>query len=419
MKIEGRQSIRARRTSKNSPPYDSTNSDSTLEYSLSLEGMGNGLHRLNSTSDPNVDTSANAMIQMAAGAVNDLENSLGKAGLNLLTASPTTSGNDQEISSLKDLLIMNLDLIQHQQQLLISQDKQIKQLTTEKEALMSRLDRMDRRFSLLKQKDDDSTTAGDTSASIQKTPKRKAESKTDTPRRRGRQSATVSTTPSNNLAPDKPEPSHSLRSHSSPSESESKIPHISPPIVPIKTLKHCPQGEDKTDLIRTDALYFVPHEEFTDPDIVGKIIQSPKRKKIRVEVPKWRFHPVSNYYQMEGTEITDDEIYLKRHLKFENDEKRRKRWDMQRLREQRAYEKLVSGRTGIRTDPKPVEREPVTSLEPDTTKLKYIDIRDTLPVSAFGFPLSAVEPSEFTLTWPQKQTTETKSADATGKVKKR
>ena len=43
---------------------------------------------------------------------------------------------------------------------------------------------------------------------------------------------------------------------------------------------------------------------------------------------------------MEGTENIEDETFLRRHQKFELDEKRRKRWDIQRMREQRHCEKL-------------------------------------------------------------------------------
>ena len=67
-------------------------------------------------------------------------------------------------------------------------------------------------------------------------------------------------------------------------------------------------------------------------------------------VPKWRLNPITNYYSLEGTENLEDEIFIKRHQKPEIDEKRRKRWDMQRLREQRMYEKLKSGRTGGKED---------------------------------------------------------------------
>jgi male-specific lethal 1 len=50
--------------------------------------------------------------------------------------------------------------------------------------------------------------------------------------------------------------------------------------------------------------------------------------------------PVSPSYAMEGTENIEDETMLRRHLKFELDEKKRKRWDIQRMREQRHIEKL-------------------------------------------------------------------------------
>jgi male-specific lethal 1 len=43
---------------------------------------------------------------------------------------------------------------------------------------------------------------------------------------------------------------------------------------------------------------------------------------------------------MEGTENIEDETMLRRHQKFELDEKKRKRWDIQRMREQRHLEKL-------------------------------------------------------------------------------
>jgi male-specific lethal 1 len=39
-------------------------------------------------------------------------------------------------------------------------------------------------------------------------------------------------------------------------------------------------------------------------------------------------------------ENTDDAAFLQRHQKLELDEKRRKRWDLQRIREQRQMEKL-------------------------------------------------------------------------------
>jgi hypothetical protein len=58
-----------------------------------------------------------------------------------------------------------------------------------------------------------------------------------------------------------------------------------------------------------------------------------------IEVPSWRiktFEPSREFIQ----ENIDDEAYNKRHMKLEIDERRRKKWDMQRLREQKHTEKL-------------------------------------------------------------------------------
>ena len=54
----------------------------------------------------------------------------------------------------------------------------------------------------------------------------------------------------------------------------------------------------------------------------------------------WRVVAFSPTYTMEGTEDIEDETFLRRHQKFELDEKKRKRWDIQRMREQRHVEKL-------------------------------------------------------------------------------
>ena len=60
------------------------------------------------------------------------------------------------------------------------------------------------------------------------------------------------------------------------------------------------------------------------------------------EVPGWRERAVAaaRGSQPPPSEATDDDAYLKRHGKPEVEEKRRKRWDMQRIREQRHIERL-------------------------------------------------------------------------------
>lgn len=68
----------------------------------------------------------------------------------------------------------------------------------------------------------------------------------------------------------------------------------------------------------------------------GMCIKPPKseedEERDNLEVPSWRIKVYTSCYTMEGTENLDDEIFNKRHHKLENDERRRKRWDVQRIR---------------------------------------------------------------------------------------
>lgn len=69
-----------------------------------------------------------------------------------------------------------------------------------------------------------------------------------------------------------------------------------------------------------------------DPNYALSLKSSPVEADNSLEVPNWRVKIYTSCYTMEGTENLDDEIFNKRHLKLENDERRRKRWDVQRIR---------------------------------------------------------------------------------------
>ncbi|KAF5294066.1 hypothetical protein FQA39_LY13540 [Lamprigera yunnana] len=119
-----------------------------------------------------------------------------------------------------------------------------------------------------------------------------------------------------------------------------------------------------------------------------------------LEVPRWRVKVYTSCYSMEGTENLDDEVYNKRHIRLENDERRRKRWDVQRIREQRIVEKLKQRQdrigSGSRVDD---QSELIQSLWPPLDDIKYLEVCDQLPVSAFGVPIPRFLPSEFSLPW--------------------
>ncbi|KAI4465485.1 male-specific lethal-1 protein [Holotrichia oblita] len=119
-----------------------------------------------------------------------------------------------------------------------------------------------------------------------------------------------------------------------------------------------------------------------------------------LEVPRWRIKSYTSCYTMEGTENLDDDVYNRRHSRLEYDERRRKRWDVQRIREQRLIEKLKQRQERTGSNSRMDEQsEPVQSLWPSADDIKALEICDTLPVSAFGCPIAKLQSSEFNLPW--------------------
>lgn len=138
------------------------------------------------------------------------------------------------------------------------------------------------------------------------------------------------------------------------------------------------------------------------------------------EVPAWRQRVVPPSHALgQGQEEAscDDEAVLRRHGKLELDEKRRKRWDIQRIREQRQvqrlkarYEKrqqqLLGGGGG--SGAVSAAAAAVESVGFDPLAITHIHVADELPVCAFGAPLPAAllddrgeEEMEFELPWKE------------------
>jgi len=120
------------------------------------------------------------------------------------------------------------------------------------------------------------------------------------------------------------------------------------------------------------------------------------------EVPDWRHKPMPPSYTMEGTENIEDDHILKRHQKHELDEKRRKRWDIQRLRQSQQVEKLrlAEARRGQKEKNKKGE-DSTQSLLPVLEGATHIHVSDAVPVSAFGRPIPHIPHSSFVLPWTQ------------------
>nr|CAD7403120.1 unnamed protein product [Timema cristinae] len=122
-------------------------------------------------------------------------------------------------------------------------------------------------------------------------------------------------------------------------------------------------------------------------------------------VPTWRIKSYTSCYSMEGTENLDDEVFLKRHQRLEVDERRRKRWDVQRIREQRQIERLklreiASSRRGSVASRHTTEgEEPVLSYCQQPDDVEKLEVENSVPLSALGTDIPNFPPSEFSLPW--------------------
>lgn len=102
-----------------------------------------------------------------------------------------------------------------------------------------------------------------------------------------------------------------------------------------------------------------------------------------MEIPKWTEHELTPSYCIEGTEDLSDDTFFKRHAKLEVDEKRRKKWDVQQIREQRRIERLK--RRHCKDEIQHTqESTSVQSFYPTTENLQTICYVQDLPVQAFG-----------------------------------
>lgn len=126
---------------------------------------------------------------------------------------------------------------------------------------------------------------------------------------------------------------------------------------------------------------------------------SPKKEEC-VAIPSWREHPIEPLQDLNGADIPenlDDAVFAKRHAKLELDEKRRKRWDIQRIREQRILQRLQLRMYKKKGNQ---ESEPeVTSFFPEPDEVQSVLITPYLPVVAFGRSLPKITPQNFELPW--------------------
>ncbi|CDQ60174.1 male-specific lethal 1-like 1 isoform X1 [Oncorhynchus mykiss] len=331
-----------------------------------------------------------------------------------------------QATCLRQILLLQLDLIEQQQQQLQSKDKEIDELKADKETLLARIERMERRLQLTRKDPRDKRLFQPLEPW---TPDKEDlwdlevcdSPQTPTPRTipfsrggkglkrkfcfldskiqksRGGKGSKF-TSPKSECGAGSPY-QRELRSKETPEKMG-----FGRSSVERDTLYPSKEDPERTDqmeelpFMSTTEMYLCRWHQ-PPPSPQREPSPSPKKEEV-VAIPSWKensMEPLDEEAASDIPEMLDDSVFLKRHAKLELDEKRRKRWDIQRIREQRMFQRLqqrMNKKKGIQ------ESEPeVSSFYPDTEDVESIIITPFLPVVAFGRPLPKLTQQNFDLPW--------------------
>ncbi|KAI4873496.1 hypothetical protein NFI96_032582 [Prochilodus magdalenae] len=324
-----------------------------------------------------------------------------------------------QASCLRQLLLLQLDLIEQQQQQLQSKDKEIDELKADRDMLLARIERMERRLQLMSKEPRDKRLfqplerwvpdtddfwdldVGDPQSHTPKTPSFSRSSKVQK-RKFGFADSKVqrSQGKSSRLTPQK-----SDTGGASPCQRDLRNKET-----PEKTglgkssgqTEALSEGEDNGE--HEDLPYMTTTEMYLccwhQPPVSPLREASPKKEE-DVAIPSWRENSIEPLREEEAFDIPEaleDGVFLKRHAKLELDEKRRKRWDIQRIREQRMLQRLQQRMEKRKINVQESEPE-LSSFYPEIDDVESIVITPFLPVVAFGRPLPRLTPQNFELPW--------------------
>ncbi|CAI9727773.1 Hypothetical predicted protein [Octopus vulgaris] len=260
--------------------------------------------------------------------------------------------------------------------------------------LKCRIDRMERRLSILKQKDEPMNSSyhmSKTQASNESTGDRGSKKIAFLKRRERKFGVDAQNVQKKVISDSTRSKSHSVTKNKLSCHNNNSV-------------SKCTELSENGELIlRTDNLYYVSYYE--PPPPTERVLVNSRHTNdeicpdgTKVEIPHWRLRTVANCYTLEGTENLEDEVFTKRHQKPEHEEKRRKRWDLQRMREQKMYEKLREKEKPDSKDSKDGDNF-LTSFYPSLEDITHLEIADKVPVTAFGQPIPYIKPSDFELPW--------------------
>ncbi|XP_073428705.1 male-specific lethal 1 homolog [Dendrobates tinctorius] len=368
---------------------------------------------------------------------------------------PPLRGGAGAGACLKQIVLLQLDLIEQQQHRIQERERQIGELRAEKDTLLARIERMERRMQLVRkdsEKDKQRTPQSrESAADMPEAPLPESAGGGEFPpeaspqlpgltpkpfsfgrnvkghKRKSAFGSTDHRTPVKRLTSElakmkgkmsrlpteaeDAEPGGSmsdnisqreLRSKETPETSQSPVntplrsTWDSAAASSLKDSEPNPGERDSLPYLATTDMYLCrwhqpPPSPLREP--------SPKKEEC-VAIPSWREHPIEPLQDLNTSDVPenlDDAVFAKRHAKLELDEKRRKRWDIQRIREQRILQRLqlrMYKKKGSQ------ESEPeVTSFFPEPDDVESVMITPYLPVVAFGRSLPKITPQSFELPW--------------------
>ncbi|PWA21767.1 male-specific lethal 1 homolog isoform X2 [Gambusia affinis] len=387
---------------------------------LSVDNMDNPQMAVNNNpKDAGAEDSTKGVVPGVLGTASIELSSEGKwRNIRKTPASPHAQAN-----CLRQILLLQLDLIEQQQQQLQSKDKEIDDLKADKETLLARIERMERRLQLTR-KDmprdkrlfqplepwtPDKEDMWD--LDIEESPQPNAAiplpfSRGGKGQKRktcfGDAKVQKSRGKSAKLSPQKSETEpgspnqRELRSKETP---EKSVPARSgterDALLPCKEEPELSCQMEDLPFMSTTEMYLCC---WNQPPLSPLRETSPKKEE-EVAIPSWRENHIEPLEEDASNipEPLDDCTFLKRHAKLELDEKRRKRWDIQRIREQRVFQRLQQRMNRKKTVQ---ETEPeLSSFYPETEDVEAIVITPFLPVVAFGRPLPKLSQQNFELPW--------------------
>lgn len=322
---------------------------------------------------------------------------------------------------LRELVTLQVMLIHEQQEQLHGKDKELASVRKEKEQLQARLERMERRLSILQRRDKDKLDDNDPDHHIPGTPqsaKVPSGNQDSVPNTSGVQEESRTSSAEGKKAPVTPAaggpPVAATPLQPSKRSAKRRLKTCSDEVCEAKPAK---RKVPKATHVRTSAEYCglgLLAQQLPACDAVSVTCEDGEKEEGNIAVPSWHLCPKSPTMSpdMNTTEDTSDDVIARRHKKLEDDEKRRKRWDMQRSRELKVHQDLLQkylqkgGGGGGQVKEK--KKEKIITFAPKLEELEGIEVMDTIAVNAFGKPIPLLEPSEFELPWLSSDAKDTK-----------